>query len=192
MKLSEVRSVLHVATPTIYRYLDRGYIKATRKPSGQWEYDRESVYQFLNHGAPRKICLYGRVSTYKQKVDLQNQMHDLEIFAKKRGYTISNEFSDIASGISFKQRTQFFKLLDLVINNQVSKVVITHKNRLSRVGFDLFKHLFEHYGTEIVIMSDYLDEKTDEQELLSEIIALLHCFTMKSDASRRKLRSKLS
>lgn len=192
MKLREVRATLHVSTPTVYRYLENGSIKGTKLTNGQWDYDDESVYCFLNKGKPRLTCLYGRVSTYKQKADLTNQMNDLEKFAKQRGYTINNEYSDIASGISFKNRHDFFKLLDLVINNQVERVVITHKDRLSRVGFDLFKHLFSQYGTEIVVMSDYLDEKTDEQELFSEIIALLHCFAMKSYASRRKVRAKLN
>lgn len=73
---------------------------------------------------------------------------------------------------------------------KVKRVVITHKDRLSRVGFDLFSHLFNKFGTEIVVMSDYLDSKTDEQEIMSEIIALLHYFAMKQYSSRRKLKAK--
>lgn len=40
-------------------------------------------------------------------------------------------------------------------------------------------------------MSDYLDPKTDEQEIMSEISALMDCFAMKSYSNRRKIRSKL-
>ena len=70
-------------------------------------------------------------------------------------------------------------------------MVITHKDRLSLVGFDLFKRLFDRFGTQIVAMSDYLDPKTDEQEIMTELIALMHCFAMKSYSSRRKMRSKI-
>ena len=103
---------------------------------------------------------------------------------------MEHSYQDIASDISFKNRKQFFDLLDLVIQGKVNRVVITHKDRLSRVGFDLFKHLFDKFGTEIVVMSDYLDSKTDEQEIMSEITNLLDNFAMKQYSARRKLKAK--
>ncbi|MDK6257016.1 recombinase family protein, partial [Escherichia coli] len=78
---------------------------------------------------------------------------------------LTEVYQDIASGISFKNRDDFFKLLDLVLQGKVKQVVITHKDRLSRVGFDLFKYLFDHYNTKIVVVSDEENPKTDEQEL---------------------------
>lgn len=62
--------------------------------------------------------------------------------------------------------------------------------RLSRVGFDLFKHLFDKFGTEIILMSDYLDPKTDEQEIMSEITTLFNGFAMRQYSTRRKLKAK--
>lgn len=82
-------------------------------------------------------------------------------------------------------------MLDLIIQGKVERVVITHKDRLSRVGFDLFKHLFNKFGTEIIVVSDYLDPKTDEQEIMSESMALFHCFAMKQYSARRKLKAKI-
>lgn len=81
-------------------------------------------------------------------------------------------------------------MLDLVIQGKVKRVVITHKDRLSRVGFDLFKHLFDKFGTEIVVMSDYLDPQTDEQEIMSELNTLMDSFAMKQYSARRKLKAK--
>ena len=118
-------------------------------------------------------------------------MDTLIKFCQKRGYTVDYQYQDIASGLSFKKRKDFFELLDLVIQGKIKRVVITHKDRLSRVGYDLFQHLFDKFGTEIVVMSDYLDPKTDEQEIMSEISALMDCFAMKSYSNRRKIRSKL-
>lgn len=82
-------------------------------------------------------------------------------------------------------------MLPLILDGKVKRVVITHKDRLSRVGFDLFKYLFNYYNTDIVVVRDQLDPKTDEQELFSEIIALLHCFSMKMYSNRRKDKTKI-
>ena len=104
---------------------------------------------------------------------------------------ITKVYQDIASGISFKNRDDFFKLLDLILQGKVKQVVITHKDRLSRVGFDLFKYLFDHYNTKIVVVSDEENPKTDEQELFEEIISLLHCFSMRMYSHRRKERRSI-
>jgi predicted site-specific integrase-resolvase len=58
-----------------------------------------------------------------------------------QGIKVDQVFSDVASGINFEKRKQFFTLLDLVFDGQVEKL-FTSLNRLSRVGFGLFKHLF--------------------------------------------------
>lgn len=191
MRAAEVLSILQITRPTLKSYREKGYIKATRLPNGHFDFDADSVYRLKNRNQPRQTVLYGRVSTYKQKKDLQNQMETLIQFAQKRGYQVDHQYQDIASGISFKNRRQFFDLLDLVIQGKVKRVVITHKDRLSRVGFDLFKHLFDKFGTEIIVMSDYLNPQTDEQEIMSEIIALFHCFAMKQYSARRNLKAKI-
>ena len=117
-------------------------------------------------------------------------MQALLDFAENKGYHVDNSFSDIASGISFKNRKQFFKLLDLVLAGKVERVIITHQDRLSRVGFELFEYLFKNYGTTIETISNELNPKTDEEELFEEIISLLHCFSMR-EYSHRRVERKL-
>lgn len=63
-------------------------------------------------------------------------------------------YQDIASGISFDKRKEFFLMLDDILDHKIEKVVITYKDRLSRVGFELFSYLFKKYGTEIIVISD--------------------------------------
>jgi len=58
-------------------------------------------------------------------------------------------------------------------------VIIAYKDRLSRVGFELFTHLFRRYGTEIVVVSEVGNKKLDSEEIFEEIISLLHCYSMK-------------
>ena len=93
---------------------------------------------------------------------------------------------DRASGLTFDKRKSFYELLDLIESNQVKRVIITHKDRLSRVSFNVFEHLFNKHGCEIVVLSDMLEEKTDQEEIFEEIISLLHCFSMKMYSKRRK------
>lgn len=125
------------------------------------------------------------MSTLKQKPDLDNQIELLKQFCFSNGYTISGIYSDIASGISFEKRNDFFKMLDDIIDNKVERVVITYKDRLSRIGFDLFYHLFQKYNCEIVIMSEVGSEKLDRQEIFEEIVSLLHCYSMKFYSKRK-------
>ncbi len=89
----------------------------------------------------------------------------------KSGYQVKRLYKDIASGISFEKRKEFFKLLGLVIDRKVSKVIITYKDKLSRVGFDLFKYLFAKYHTEIIVMLELNDKKTDNKKSLKKLLA---------------------
>ena len=123
-----------------------------------------------------------------------NQIELLKQFCFSNGYVLSGVFQDIASGISFENRNDFFTMLDDILDGKVERVVITYKDRLSRIGFDLFKHLFRRFNCEIVVMSEVGSEKLDSQEIFEEIVSLLHCYSMKLYSSRRikKLKEVLS
>lgn len=191
MKSRDAKKLLQISQPTLQRWIDAGKLKSIKLPNGRRDIDPESVYAILNKGVPRKTLLYARVSTQKQKADLSNQMEKLRQFSAANGWKISGEYEDVASGISFEKRKQFFNLLDEVIDYKVERVVITYKDRLSRAGFELFEHLFAHYNTEIVVMSDCTDKKTNEQEIFEEIISLLRAFSMPMDSGRRKQLRKV-
>jgi predicted site-specific integrase-resolvase len=156
-------------------------------PNGHYDYDSNDVYAIFNKDVERKTCLYARVSTAKQKPDLENQISMLKRFCFSNGLKVSCVYSDIASGISFEKRKDFFRLLDEVIAGRVEKVVVTYKDRLSRVGFDLFYYLFGKYHCEIIVMSEAGSQKIDSEEIFEEIISLLHCYSMKL-YSRRKAK----
>lgn len=185
MKANEVLKLLRITRPTLTKYVKEGLVKVEKLPNGRYEYDSESVYSFLNKDMKRKTYIYARVSTSKQKPDLNNQIELLKQFCFTNGYTISGIYSDIASGISFEKRNDFFKMLDDIIDNKVERVVITYKDRLSRIGFDLFYRLFQKYNCEIVIMSEVGSEKLDRQEIFEEIVSLLHCYSMKFYSKRK-------
>lgn len=185
MKANEVLKLLKVSQPTLGKYVKEGYIKCEILPTGRRVYDEESVYSFLNKNVPRQNYIYARVSTYSQKNSLDNQVDSLLSYCMVTGIKVTGVFKDIASGISFENRKEFFKLLDDVIDHKVAKVVVTYKDRLSRVGFGLFYHLFKKFGTEIIVMSEVGSPKLDSEEIFEEIVSLLHCYSMKMYSKRR-------
>ena len=190
MTAAEVLRILQITRPTLTKYVKEGKLKVTVKGNGRYDYDADSVYKMLNKDIERKTYLYARVSTSKQKKDLENQVQLLKNFCFQNGYIINGIYQDIASGISFDKRKQFFEMLDDILAGKFNKVIITYKDRLSRVGFELFVYLFRKYGCEIIVVSEVGSEKLDSQEIFEDIISLLHCYSMKLYSSRKAKKIK--
>ena len=194
MRANEVLKLLRVSQPTLGEYVKKGYIKCQILPTGRREYDEDSVYQFLNKSVPRMNYVYARVSSSSQKKDLDNQVDLILNYCMIHGIKINGVFKDVASGISFENRKDFFKMLDDIFEHKVDKVIITYKDRLSRIGFDLFYHLFKRFGTEIIVISEVGSAKLDSEEIFEEIVSMLHCYSMKMYSRRRvnKIKEVLS
>ena len=179
MKAKEVLQILKVTRQTLTKYVKEGRIKVIVKGNGQYDYDVDDVYKLLNGDVERKTYVYARVSTSKQKQDLENQVHLMKTFCFQNGYSVDGVYQDIAGGISFEKRTQFFDLLNEVLAGRVKKVIVIYKDRLSRVGFDLFKYIFAKHGCDIVVMSEIGSTELDEEEIFKDVVSLLHCYSMK-------------
>ena len=190
MTAKEVLRVLQITRQTLTKYVKEGKLKVTVKGNGRYDYDADSVYKMLNKDIERKTYLYARVSTSKQKKDLEHQVQLLKSFCFQNGYIIHGIYQDIANGIRFEKRNQFFDMLDEILAGKVNRVIITYKDRLSRVGFELFTYLFKKYGCEIVVISEIGSEKLDSEELFEEIISLLHCYSMKLYSKRKVKKIK--
>ena len=186
MKAGEVLKLLRISRPTLSKYVKDGLIKATKNQSNHYVYDKDSVMKFLGKVSERKTIIYSRVSSRTQKKDLENQIELLTKYCINKGYNIHESYKDIASGMSFFDRKDLLKLLDEVILGKVEKVIISYKDRLSRIGFDFFKILFEKFACEIEVVSEVGSTKLDSEEIFEEIIHLLHCYSMKLYSSRRK------
>ena len=190
MKAKEVLELLQITRPTLTKYVKEGLIEVTTLPNGRYDYSKESVYKIFNKGVKRKTYIYARVSTTKQKKDLENQIDMLKQFCFSNGYEVSKVYSDIASGISFEKRKDFFKMLDDIISRKVERVIISYKDRLSRVGYELFYYLFKKYNCEIIVMSEVGSKKLDSEEIFEEIISLLHCYSMRLYSKRKGQKIK--
>lgn len=181
MNAKKVLKLLHVTRPTICKYVKSGIIKGTKLPNGYYEYDDESVYRLLGV-QEREVVVYGRVSTNNQKDNLKRQINEVVQFANNNGYKVTKVYDDIASGISY-DRKHFKELLHDVINHKVKTVIISHKDRLSRVSFDMWKELFGEFNCNIIVMNEAED---DDKGIFEDIISLLHCFAMRMYSKRRK------
>lgn len=192
MKAKKVLKLLQITRPTLSKYIKTGKLKGTVLPNGYYDYDPESVYALMGKSFKEKRygVIYCRVSTPKQKQDLENQKQIIQTFCNKNGIKITKIYQDIGSGINF-DRKAFSELLNDIIDHKVSRVYITYKDRLSRISFDLFKNLFAQFDCEIVVLNEANDSQLLEKEIFKEIVDLIHCFAMRLYSNRRKEKLKL-
>ena len=185
MKAKEVLQILKVTRQTLTKYVKEGRVKVTVKGNGQYDYDSDSVYKLLNKDIERKTYIYARVSTSKQTKDLDNQVQLLKTFCFQNGYILNGVYQDIASGISFEKHKEFFDLLDEVLAGKVKRVIVTYKDRLSRVGFELFSYLFAKHGCEIVVMSELGSTDLDSEEVFDDVVHLLESYSLDLYSKRK-------
>ena len=185
MKAKEVLQILKVTRQTLTKYVKEGRVKVTVKGNGQYDYDSDSVYKLLNKDIERKTYVYARVSTAKQKKGLDNQVQLLKTFCFQNGYILNGVYQDIARGISFEKRKEFFNLLDEVLAGKVKRVVITYKDRLSRVGFELFSYLFAKHGCELIVMSEVGSTELDSEEVFDDVVHLLESYSLDLYSKRK-------
>ena len=189
MKSAKVLKILHITRQTLVQYVKRKEIRVVLLHNGTYDYNDDDVYRKAGLASERMNVVYARVSTAKQKADLENQVEVLVNFCNKNGVKVNKTYKDVASGMNF-DRKQFKVLLNEILDFKVGKLYITYKDRLSRISFDMFKRLFSEFGCEIIVIND-TDEKTDETEIFEEIISMLHCFSMRMYSRRRKRKLEL-
>jgi len=185
MKSKEVLNLLKITRTTLTSYVKTGKIKTVKMENGYYEYDDNSIYQFLGYNDRFDIA-YARVSTYKQKNDLENQIHNILNFTSSKNITINQIFKEVASGIDL-ERKEFLKILDLVKQNKVNRIFITYKDRLTRLSFSIIEQLFNSFGTTIIIINSPTQSGLleDENEILEDIISLIHILSTKMYSNRR-------
>lgn len=189
MKSNEVLSMLGISRVTLCRYVKLGKIRVVELPNGYYSYNKEDVYKLKGLDVKRKKVIYARVSTSKQKKELENQIETITAYVNKNGYGIDEVYSDIASGMNL-DRKGFTKLLSAVMANEIDEVFISYKDRLARLDFDLVSRLFSQYGTKIAVINSS-DNKSAEEELFEDLMSVIHSFSMKAYSKRRLVKKLL-
>lgn len=188
MKAREVKKILRVTQKTLNNYIKSGRLNPLKINKNHYEYDRDEVYSLINKNNERFNVTYARVSLPKQKNDLVTQNEMLYDFSMRNGYALKEQIQDVKSGMCFSERKGFMKLLAMVTDNLVDKVIVENKDRLVRFGFDLLKEVFGKHGTDIIVMSE-TENKSYEQELTDDLISIIHYYSMKSYSNRRRLHN---
>ena len=186
MKANRVLKLLKITRPTLTSYVKSGKVKVKANINGFYDYDDESVYNLIGI-SNRDVAVYGRVSTLKQKNSLDQQINYIVSYANSNGYNITKIYKDVASGLHF-DRKDFKSLVNDVINHKIKTVIISHKDRLTRISFDMWKELFNEFDCNIIVINDIED---DDKGIFADIISLLHCFTMKMYSKRRKRKIEI-
>ena len=191
MEYKDVYKLTRLHRNTIYKYAKQGKIRTTKINDKHLIYNDDDVYAIAGISPIRDIVIYARVSTSKQKKDLENQIETLKLFANSNGFVVNKIYKDIASGMSF-DRQNFKDMLFDVIEHKIKTVLISNKDRFSRVSFNMWKELFKSFNCDIIVMNDILENNdNDDKEIFEDIISLIHCFAMKMYSKRRKNKLKL-
>ena len=117
---------------------------------------------------------YLRVSSQAQKPDLANQKTALEQFCIGKGLTVDEWISEIGGGLNFK-RPKFTDLIDRIIYGEISTVVIAHKDRLARFGYDLLVHLCQTHDCQLIVLNT--ESLSPEQEMVQDLMTITRCFS---------------
>lgn len=158
--------------------------------NGYRYYSHDQLKQVLNikdDKKPKVIIGYCRVSSYKQKDDLQRQVENMKLYLDKqnKNYEI---IEDIGSGINYTKKG-LRTLLRKIVNNEVEKVVVLYKDRLLRFGFELVEYIANLYGCEIEVIDS--TEKTEQQELVEDLVQIITVFSCKLQGKRANKARKM-
>jgi predicted site-specific integrase-resolvase len=122
----------------------------------------------------RRVITYCRVSSASQKKDLTSQRDAIEAFCIASGRAIDLKLEDIGSGLNYR-RKQFLYLMEMVEKGGVSEIVIAHKDRLVRFGFEWFAKFCQDHGTILTIMN--AESLSPEEEMSKDLLSIIHCFS---------------
>jgi predicted site-specific integrase-resolvase len=193
----EIAKMLGVTTRTIQNYCIAGKLE-DQIINNRRTIPRSSVIQFLqdikllHFNENRKDIIYARVSTNRQKErgDLQRQIDLLEKFVLYHDPLNVEVIQDVGSGLN-DNRKGIISLLTQVQQDKVRRIIILHKDRLTRFGFNYIKNVCDIHKTEIVIASDETIDKSISEELAEDIISIIHSFSGKLYGMRKQVREQI-
>ncbi len=207
---AKVREVYDINAQTLRGWAIKGSInaRAIQNVSGRktWLYDLESIGCCLERNVDessqntdghqqKPTIIYCRVSSNKQVQDLERQKALLS-----DTYPDSEIITDIASGLNYN-RSGFTKLVELVCREQISRIVVTFRDRLLRYGYELFEKMCKEHNVQIVVQTQQLDdgkenEDMETQELQEDLLAIVNVFVARRNGKKagmlRKLRQQTS
>jgi len=174
-KPKEFAELLNVSVLTLQRWDNTGKLKAYRTPTNRRYYTYEQYQNYMGiTNSNKKTVIYTRVSTSNQKDDLKNQVDFLRKYANAKGIIVNEVIEDYGSGLNYN-RKQWNKLIDECMTNEIGTIIITHKDRFIRFGFDWFERFLNKFGVKFIIVNN--ESLSPQEELVQDIISILHVFS---------------
>jgi len=174
-KLSEYAKQHGVTYNTAYNHYTRGLIL------GAYQLPTGTIVIPDNYTPPTpcdSVAIYARVSSSQNKANLETQAERVCQYCIARGWTITQIVKECASGLNDKRP----KLLQLLTDKTITKIVVEHSDRLTRFGFNYIKNL---YHGEIIIINQVSE---DEHDLMQDFVSLVTSFCARLYGQRRSKR----
>ncbi len=188
VKIGEAAKLLGVSVQALRNWESDGKIMPShRTPGGQRMYDLAELLGVNDKTYP--TIAYARVSSNDQKEDLERQQAVLEAFCNKKGWQ-TEIIRDLGSGMNYNNKG-LVRLLERIVQGQMSRLVLTHKDRLLRFGADLIFRICELKGIEIVIINKG-EQPCFEEELTRDVMEIMTVFCAKLYGRRSQKSKKLA
>lgn len=195
LNIKDTASYLNVSQDTLRKWDKANKLKPLKTAGGHRRYNIDILDEFIGlrqkeeRETPIVCVTYARVSSneQKQKGDLDRQSQRLSEYCAKHNLYVKHIIKDVGSGLN-DNRNGFKRLTDLIINQQVNKLIVEHKDRLTRFQFNLIKKMFESYGCEVIVINGI--DVSNEEELAADIMSLLASFSGKFYGKRSAERRK--
>ncbi len=176
-------------TITLQKWDREGILKAFRSPTNRRYYKHEQYLALIGQKAiKQKVITYYRVSSSGQKKDLESQKLAVEQYCIASGKAIDEKFEDVGSGLNYT-RKNFVKIMEMVEIGEISQIIVAHKDRLVRFGFEWFEKFCENHGTQIIVIN--AEQCSPEQEMTKDLLSIIHCFSSRL-YGLRKYKKKLT
>jgi predicted site-specific integrase-resolvase len=182
-RIKEFAKRIGKSADTVRRWEREGKLKAKRHPSGQRYFDESDVRQILGRAPDsRKTLVYCRVSSAGQKDDLASQVKAMEAYCLGAGIAVDEWIEEVGGGMNFK-RKKFLSLVSRVISGEVERLLIAHKDRLVRFGFDLIEYIALENGCDIEVVNQ--ESLSPQEEMVEDLLAIVHTFSCRLYGMRK-------
>ena len=193
--IGQAAKILGVHVQTLRNWEKSGKLKPDSiSPGGTRRYSLEHILSLSGKTLPvqtdnRYTVAYARVSSPDQKEDLKRQSQVLELYCAEHGYEYEL-ITDLGSGINYYKKG-LTSLINKILNNEVKRLVLTHKDRLLRFGAELIFSICEAKGVEVVIINRGEDKPSFEEDLAKDVLEIITVFSARLYGSRSKKKRKL-
>lgn len=186
ISISEAAKLKGVSVSTLRRWEAEGKLVPERTASGHRRYD---IAKLIGIKAELSYTIgYARVSSHDQKEDLIRQKQVIELFCATNGWQFEM-IEDLGSGMNYNKKG-LKRLIKLIIDAKVERLVLTHKDRLLRFGAELIFSLCEHFGTEVVIINR-TEDASFEEDLANDVLEIITVFSARLYGSRSHKNRKI-